>query len=130
MRSHPSGKLHRAIAGADASSIVACAAGAALATPEAPHIAITGAVDVADFENNLRAAQDLAIATPVLLADCLETDHNILPARPNPAPGCPRVAINCNDDLESTLRRALAAEGPTVIAFTPAASIRRHSRKA
>lgn len=130
-RARPSGRLHPAIAVAEASSVVACASGAALAAPDVPHVAIARAADVAGFVNDLRAARDLAIATPVLMVDCRGTGGDFArPPPPIPALDCPHIAISCNDNLASALRGALAAEGPTVIEVMPAASIRRHSRKA
>lgn len=129
-RACPSGRLHPAIAVADASAIVACASGAALAAPEAPHVAIARAADVAGFGNDLRAARDLAIATPVLMVDCRGADNDFTRLPPFPALDCPYIAIGSGDDLEGALRGALATEGPTVIEFLPAASVRRHLRKA
>jgi thiamine pyrophosphate-dependent acetolactate synthase large subunit-like protein len=128
-RAHP-GQPHRAIAVTDASSIVACAAGAALAVPGFPHVAIAAAADVIDVENDLRAAEDLAIVTPILMMDCQGTDDGFLRIPPSPTLDCPHLAISSDDDLERTLRKALAAGAPTVIEFAPAAAIRRRSREA
>lgn len=129
-RAHPGARLHRALAVSDAALTLACASGAALADPETPHVAIVRAADIADLGGDLRAAQALPIAAPVVMVDCRGADGDFFHAPALAACGCTRLAIGPHEPVESALAQALAADAPAIIEFMPAATLRRHSRRA